>query len=106
VPRWQHLVGCAWFWVWALVGAGAALSFVSYLGTLTALPVAVVALLLMMSPTIRQSAFGIVTGAGALLLYVGWIHRSGEFLDPRPWFAIGSAFLVVGILGHAVRARR
>jgi hypothetical protein len=40
-----------------------------------------------------------------LLLYVGWIHRSGEFYDPRPWWALGSALLGFGIAAHAIRER-
>ena len=104
--RRRHLAGCGWFWAWAGVGAGAALSVVSFIGTLTASPVAIVALLMSRSAGARRSAFGLVSGAGLLLLYVGWIHRSGEYVDPRPWLVGGSAFLVAGILGHALKEGR
>ena len=106
VARRHHLVGCVWFWAWALVGAGAALSVISFIGTLTAAPVALVAFFMALRPRIRESAFGAVSGAGLLLLYIGWIHRSGEFYDPRPWWAVGSALLGFGIAAHAVRERR
>jgi hypothetical protein len=104
--RQRHLVGCAWFWVWAVVGAGIALTFVSFIGTLTALPVALAVLLMARSRKIRESAFGAVSGAGLLLLYIGWIHRTGQYLDPRPWFGLGAVLLVAGIVGHALREQR
>ena len=104
--RRKHLVGCAWFWAWAVVGAGAALSVLSFIGTLTVLPVALAALFMGRKENIRESAFGLVSGVGLLLLYVGWIHRTGEFLDPRPWFGFGTALVVAGIAGHLARERR
>jgi hypothetical protein len=104
--RQRHLVGCAWFWAWAVVGAGIALTFVSFIGTLTALPIALAVLLMARSRKIRESAFGAVSGAGLLLLYIGWIHRAGEDRDPRPWLALGSALLLAGIVGHALREAR
>jgi hypothetical protein len=98
-------VGCAWFWAWAVLGAGVALSVLS-LGFLTGIPVALAAWLMARKRTVRESAFGAVSGAGLLLLYVGWIQRSGEFYDPRPWWALGSALLIGGIAAHAIRERR
>jgi hypothetical protein len=91
--------------VWAVVGGAAALSVVSS-GPLLGLPVALVAFLLARKASIRESAFGVVSGVGLLLLAVGWINRTGESLDPRPWWALGSAFLVAGVAAHAVRERR
>jgi hypothetical protein len=102
----QHLVGCGWFWAWAFVGAGAALSVVSTLGTLTALPVALVVLLMARKPRILESAFGLLSGAGLLLLYVAWRNRTAEWLDPHLWVILGAGLLVIGIVGHAVRDRR
>src|SRR5690348_10754784 len=105
VARRRHLVGCAWFWAWAVIGGGAAFSVVSFLGTLTALPVAIVALLMARSSTVRESAFGLVSGVGLTLLAVGWINRTGEALDPRPWWILGAALLGAGIAAHAVKER-
>jgi drug/metabolite transporter (DMT)-like permease len=81
-------------------------SVVSFIGTLTALPVALTALLMVRRPSIRRSAFGVLSGAGLLLLYIAWLHRDGEYLNPFPWLVIGSASLVAGIAGHAVREQR
>lgn len=104
--RRRHLVGCAWFWAWALVGAGAALSMVSYIGMLTGLPVALTAFLMARKPSIRESSFGFVSGIGLLLLYLAWVQRSGEFLDPRPLLVLGWALVIAGVAGHSWREHR
>jgi hypothetical protein len=79
---------------------------VSFIGTLTVLPVVLAMVLMARSPTIRESVFGVVSGVGLLLLYIGWIHRTGYDLDPRPWVGLGSALLIAGIVGHALRSRQ
>jgi hypothetical protein len=53
--------------VWALLGCAAALGFVS-LGVLVLAPVAIVGALMASRPKIRRSAFGLLSGAGILLL--------------------------------------
>src|SRR5204863_3187858 len=68
--------GWGWFFVWALLGSAAALSTVS-LGPLLLLPVALFGVFLGTRPGVRRSAFGLLTGAGALLLYVAWLQRDG-----------------------------
>jgi len=98
----EHLVGCAWFWVWALVGFGLALGAVS-LGPLLILPLGLIALALAASETVRRSAFGLLTGAGGLFLFVAWLQQGGDSLDARPWLAIGLALAVAGVAGHARR---
>jgi len=103
--RRRHLVACSWFWAWVPVGAGAALSLISFVGTLTVLPVALVVFLMARKPSIRESSFGFLSGIGLLVLYLGWIHRAGEWIDPRPLFALGSALFFAGIAGHALRER-
>jgi hypothetical protein len=117
--RVDHLVGCGWFWAWALVGCGAALGAIS-LGPLLELPILGVGIALASSPRVRQSAFGLLSGAGAVCLLVAWLQRRGpgtvcwqkanaagcdQYLDPRPWLAIGILLLVGGLVGHAVRSR-
>jgi hypothetical protein len=117
-----HLAGCGWFWIWALVGSGAALGAVSFaIGPLLWLPVLVVTIVMASSPQIRRSAFGLLTGMGALCLFVAWVQRRGpgevcwqkgmssgcdQYLDPRPWLAVGIVLVIAGIAAHAVRARR
>jgi hypothetical protein len=100
--RLDHLVGCVWFWVWALVGFGLALGAVS-LGPLLLLPLGLVALLLASSETIRHSAFGLATGAGGLFLLVARLQQGGEDLDARPWLAVGLVLALTGVVGHARR---
>jgi hypothetical protein len=103
--------------VWALLGSAAALGAVS-LGPLLLAPVAAMGALLISRPAIRRSAFGLLTGAGALLLYVAWVQRDGpgatcwhtataagcdQRLDPLPWLITGIALVVVGLIAHARR---
>jgi len=69
-------------------------------------------------PGIRRSAFGVLSGAGALLLYVAWVQRAGpgttcwhtqtasgcdQHLNPLPWLVAGMVLFVGGIAAHARR---
>jgi hypothetical protein len=107
-----------WFVAWALLGSAAALGAVS-LGPLLLLPVAAVGLFLWSRPGARGSAFGLLTGAGAVLLYVAWVQRDGpgmtcwhtagasgcdQHLDSLPWLVAGAALVVAGFLAQARRA--
>jgi len=112
-----HLAGCGWFWAWALVGCAAALGAVS-LGWLTLAPAGIAAAFMAARPAIRRSAFGLLTGGGALLLLVAWLQRAGpgttcwhtatasgcdQHLNPLPWLLLGIALFVGGIAAHARR---
>ena len=113
-----HLAGCGWFWAWALLGCAAALASIS-LGPILLAPVVVIGWLMASRPTIRRSAFGLLSGAGALLVYVAWVQRAGpgttcwhtqtasgcdEHLNPLPWLLAGIVLFVGGIAAHARRA--
>jgi hypothetical protein len=87
-----------------VVGAAGALSFVSFIGTLTLLPTLIAGALLWWRRSSRESAFGVWTGAGALLLYIAWLHRDGD-IDPRPWLVLGALLFVAGIAGYVLRRR-
>ena len=103
--------------MWALLGCAAALGFVS-LGVLVLAPVAIVGALMASRPTIRRSAFGLLSGGGVLLLYVAWLQRAGpgttcwhtatasgcdQHLNPLPWLLVGIAMFISGIVAHARR---
>src|SRR5438552_15787642 len=108
-----------WFVAWAVVGAAAALGTIS-LGPLLLIPAALVMALMLANPTIRQSAFGLLSGAGVLLLYVAYVQRQGpgttcwhrgttsgcdQHLNPIPWLVLGIVLVVSGVVGHANRDR-
>ena len=122
--RGRHLGECGWFWVWAVVGGCLAISFVSVIGFFF-LPVAALgafAGLRWGRSSVPRSALGAVTGAGVPFLIVAYVQRKGpgtvcwrtatargcdEYLDPRPWLALGLVLVLGGIAAflHA-RARR
>jgi hypothetical protein len=103
--RLDHLVGCAWFWLWAVIGFGAALAVIS-LGPFLLGPVVLIGAGMALDAHARRSAFGLLTGAGALCLLVAWVQRSGLYLDPRPWLGTGLVLAIGGIAGHTIRSRR
>jgi hypothetical protein len=113
----DHVKGCGWFWAWAIIGCGAALGMIS-LGPLLLVPILALAGAMAFSARARRSAFGLLTGAGALLLVIAWLQRRGpgtvcwrsstaagcdSYLDPRPWLAAGIVLVLAGIVGHALR---
>jgi len=109
--------GWGWFFVWALLGSTAALGSVS-LGPLLLLPVVLVGVFLWTRRGVRRSAFGLLAGAGTLLLYVAWLQRDGpgttcwhtatasgcdQHLNPLPWLVAGAALVVAGLVAHERR---
>jgi hypothetical protein len=115
----RDLAGWGWFCVFAAIGAAVALGAFS-LGPLAAGPAVIVAWPLLSRPKIRRSAFGLLSGAGFLLLYVAWVQRDGpgttcwetanasgcdHHLNPLPWLVVGSLFVVAGVAAHAFRGR-
>ena len=101
--RLDHLVGCAWFWVWALVGFALALGAIS-LGPLLIGPLGLLSLAMAYNDVVRRSAFGLLAGAGGLCLLVTWLQQGASNLDARPWLIVGVALVIGGVVGHARRA--
>jgi hypothetical protein len=114
--RSSHLVGCAGFWLWALVGAAAILASISFVGFFFLIPVAVVAVIVVPRRSEWKSGptlLGLVTGAGLPLLLVaalnwnGWQNRTVGDNTPNPydWGAVGAFLVSVGIAAYAIRTR-
>ena len=119
--RRAHFGECWWFWVWAVSGGCLAISFVSAVG-LFFLPVVALGALAGLRWGRAYSAtapLGAITGAGIPLLLVAYVQRKGpgtvcwhtatasgcdDYLDPRPWLAIGLVLVLAGI-GAFVAAR-
>jgi hypothetical protein len=114
----SHLIGCAWFWAWAFVGAAIALGMLS-LGPLLVVPAVVAAWLLARKRPIN-GAFGVLSGAGIVLLVIAYIQRDGpgttcwqtataaacdQHLNPLPFLVAGLICFAAGIAGHAWRSR-
>jgi galactitol-specific phosphotransferase system IIC component len=97
-----HLLGCTWFWTWALVGVGLALGFLT-LGILALVPAALVAAFLARGN--RFNPFGLLSGIGVMLLVVAYIQRSGQSYDPVHWLVAGLLFFGAGLAGQAWRSR-
>ena len=112
--------GWGWFLVWVVLGSSWALGSVS-LGPLLLVPTALLGVFLWRRrPAARRSAFGLLSGAGALLLYVAWVQRDGpgttctpippagmrcdQHLNPLPWLVIGIVLAVAGVVAHARQA--
>jgi hypothetical protein len=98
-----HLLSCNWFWAWALVGAAAALALL-VLGMLAIPVVALMVWALVTRGHAGSSTFGLLTGIGAVLLYVAAVQRGGnQTLDARPWLIAGLIFATAGVLAYARR---
>jgi hypothetical protein len=115
--RKSHLVGCGWFWTWAIVGLGFGLG-ISTVGTFT-VPLALIAVFFLTRRGPVRGAFGALTGAGAVFLYIAYVQRQGpgttcyttatgggcdEHLNPLPWLVIGLVLFVAGVVLHARRS--
>jgi hypothetical protein len=118
--RRRHLVGCAWFWAWAVLGGGLAFSLISFVGVLTIVPVAIVIVLMALRRAVRRSASGLLSGAGLLFLFIAWLHREGpgascwqtatasgctHHPDPLPWLVTGLVLLLGGVFAHSALNR-
>jgi predicted metal-binding membrane protein len=69
-------------------------------GPLLSFPAILLAGFMLTRPRVRNSAFGLVTGIGSLLLVIAWIQRDGP-LNPIPWLVAGLVLLFAGLAAHA-----
>jgi hypothetical protein len=101
----MHLGRCWIFWLWAGVGTALALSVVSFVGVLTGIPALVGLLLLARLGPRWPEPLGLLTGIGALCLFVASVNRGSDGLDATPWLVAGVVLAAGGILFYA-EARR
>ncbi len=113
-PTWTGFV------LWVLAGAGLALATISF-SVLILVAVAIAVVVLATRRTHVKSAFGLVSGAGVLALYVAYVQRQGpgtvcwqtatasgcdEYLNPWPWLVAGVALVCVGVVAQIGQMRR
>lgn len=119
VKRRAHFGDWGWFCAWALVGTGFALG-ISVIGIFT-VPAALVATILLVRRRPIRGAFGALSGAGALLLYLAYLNRQGpgtvcspfglggehctDYWNPLPFLIAGLMCVVGGIAAHARQNR-
>jgi len=104
------------FWLSAIVGVGLGFG-ISVIGLVTVPASLVVAIVLLSRPRFRGSAYGVLVGIGAPLLFVAYDNRDGpgtvcrsynggrgmqcdDLYDPRKWAVVGLAFVIVGVLAQ------
>jgi hypothetical protein len=100
---------------WAAVGALGAFGLVSTFGTLAFAPALIVGALMARGRTARESAFGLLTGAGFPLLFVAYVQREGpgttcfhtatsagcdQYLNPVPWLVLGLVLVLAGLVAQ------
>ena len=110
----------AGFTLFALIGAGFILGFLT-LSVLFVVPIVVAVVVMVVRPNVLKSSVGLVTGAGSVLIYVAYVQRRGpgtvcwqtatasgceEYLNPWPWLVVGVVLVIAGILTHVSRIRR
>jgi len=118
----EHPRTATWgaFCVWVLVGAALAFGLLSFILPFAVIAILVTALAAVFGPSLRQSWFGALSGAGALLLYVAYLNRLGpgtvcwqtaresgcdEYGNPLPWLVVGLALVLIGVLAQVRRKR-
>lgn len=103
------------FGLWAVVGAGACLAFLTgfTIGFFVAPVVGALALVLLLAAPTDRSLVGAVSGLSIPLFYVAWLNRDGPGLvcrvtgditecrdqwSPWPWLLLGLALLTAGVV--------
>ena len=108
--------GWVGFSLWALVGAGVVVAFISFVGWLFLVPVAVVVVLVQRRSEWKDGSvlLGLITGAGLPLVLVAalnWSAWQGRTVgdgtpNPYDWGAVGLFLVGAGIAAHALRRSR
>jgi hypothetical protein len=109
------LRGWVGFCLWALVGAGVVLAFISFVGWFFLVPVAAVVVLVQRRSEWKDGSavLGLISGAGLPLLLVAalnwhaWHDRTIGDATPNPydWGAVGLFLVGAGLAAYAVRRR-
>jgi hypothetical protein len=118
-PRHAGLAGRLSFVAWIAIGAAIVFGF--FLVSVFVLAAAVlIGVLVSSRPSLRRGAYGLVTGAGAISLWVAWVQRKGPgtvywhttsasgsetYLDPRPWLAAGLLLAIAGMAADLWHSR-
>src|ERR1700680_3879460 len=113
-PSGSYLTGWGWFAVWLIAGLSGAIGLVS-VGWLALVPSFAISGALVASRTARRSAWGLLSGAGLIFLFVAYVQRDGpgttcwhsakangcdQYLDPSPWLIAGGTLLIGGLAGQ------
>jgi hypothetical protein len=109
--RTAHVGAWGWFCAGVLleltVAVGAFTLGLMWPETLLLIALIVAALRAARLPSARQSMLGLLSGAGAVFLYIAWIERAGPGdgqLNPFPWLLVGIAMFVAGVIAQSRRA--
>jgi len=109
-----------WFAVWAAIGAGLGVAFVSF-GPLALVLVLIAAVVLIVRRRLSRATWGLLSGLGVVALLIAYVQRKGPgtvywhtatasgadtYLDPRPWLAAGVVLGAAGIAAFAFSGRR
>jgi hypothetical protein len=102
-----------------ILGAAAAFGLVIF-GAPALLAIILAVLLPLTRRALRRSGFGVLTGVGAMSLYVAYVQRRGpgtvcwhtatasgcdQYANPWPWLVAGVALVVLGFIAHGRRMR-
>ena len=111
----SHLVDCAGFWLWVLVGAGVVFGMISFIVFLL-IPGLVLAVVLVRWSPWKDGpvVVGTVAGAGLPLLAVAglqwnsWHHRLAGDNTPNPyyWGGVGLLLFLAGVAAFGLALRR
>jgi hypothetical protein len=115
-PGWaSHVGGCLGFWLWALVGIGVTLGFVSFFWFAIP-PALLLAYLISRRPRWNDGPplLGLIAGAGLCFLLIaainwsGWHHRTpgNDYPNPYTWGGAGLVLIATAVIAYAVRRER